>query len=66
MKPIDLTKVLKKYKSGWVALSKKNYKVVAHADSFSKIMGKVKERKDIVLMPASEDYFGIVALIDDV
>ena len=34
MTPIDLTKLLQKYKSGWVALSNDYSHVVAHAEKF--------------------------------
>jgi len=60
MKPIDLIKTLKKYKTGWVAINKKNNTVVAHAQSFEMISKAVKGNKYIYIMPASEDYFGTV------
>lgn len=60
MTAIDLTKKLKGYKEGWVALDKK-YKVVAAAKSFKDISEKVKNKKNgVVLMPASDNYFGFV------
>lgn len=59
MKPIDLTKVLKPYKSGWVAIDK-NYEVIAWAKTFEAITGKVKKSKNIFLMPASKNYFGFI------
>jgi len=60
MKPIDLTKTLKPYKSGWVAISLKEHEVMVHAKNFLRIAEKVKGRKDIVLMPASRNYFGFI------
>ena len=41
MTPIDLTKTLKKYKSGWVAIDETKKTVVAHAKDFSGINKKV-------------------------
>lgn len=57
MTPIDLTKTLLPYKAGWVAINKNNT-VVAHAESFKSISEKIKNRKDILLIPASKNYFG--------
>ena len=59
MKPIDLTKQLSKYKTGWVALDKKK-KVIAHAETFDAIVKKVKKIEDALLVPAAENYFGFV------
>lgn len=66
MKAVDLTQQLKPYKSGWVAIF--NNKVVAHAKSFELIAEKVKAlkkpAKDILLIPASKNYFGFVTIIN--
>ncbi|MBI3379986.1 hypothetical protein HY029_04480 [Candidatus Gottesmanbacteria bacterium] len=60
MTPIDLTKKLKKYKSGWVALDK-NHHIVAHAKTFSDIEKKVQGKKEsVTLLPASDNYFGFI------
>lgn len=60
MTPIDLTKKLNKYKSGWVALDKK-YNVVAHTKTFADIEKIVRSKKlNVTLMAASDDYFGFV------
>ncbi len=66
MTPIDLTKKLKKYKSGWVALDKK-HNVVAHAQTFSDIEKKVEglptqagKNENVTLLPASANYFGFI------
>ncbi|MBI4129804.1 hypothetical protein HY468_00655 [Candidatus Roizmanbacteria bacterium] len=59
MKPIDLTKPLRKYKSGWVALDDKK-RVVAYAKTFADLMKKVKENPGIFAVPASNNYFGFV------
>lgn len=60
MKAIDLTKTLKPYNSGWVAINKKNKKVVAHAKSFKAVLEKAKRGKDVLLIPASDKYFGFI------
>lgn len=59
MRPIDLSKSLKNYTSGWVALDKKR-KVVASGKTFNAVINKVKEEKDVFLVPASKEYFGFV------
>ena len=59
MKSIDLTKTLKPYTSGWVALDAK-LKIVAHEKDFESISERVKDREDVVLMPASKSYFGFI------
>jgi len=60
MKAVDLTKLLKSYKSGWVAINTKNNKVVAHEKTFEKISDEVKDSKNVLLVPASKKYFGFV------
>lgn len=61
--PVNLTKQLAHYKSGWVALDKKN-KVIAHAKDFDSICSKVKDSENVLLIPASKSYFGFVTKID--
>lgn len=60
MKALDLTKTLKKYKSGWVAIDEKKTTVVAHAKSFGAINKKVISKKDVFVMPASDEYYGFI------
>lgn len=66
MKAVDLTKQLKPYKSGWVAIL--NNEVVTHAKSFELVIKKIKTlkkfRKDILLVPASDNYFGFVTIVN--
>jgi len=64
LKPIDLTKSLRLYKSGWVAINAKKCEVVAHAKTFMILADKVQGKKDIFLMPASKNYFGFVTGVD--
>jgi len=60
MTVLDLTKNLRGYRSGWVALDK-NHKVVFHGKTFGELSEKIKNKKEkLVLLPASENYFGIV------
>lgn len=60
MKAIDLRKSLKPYTSGWVAVNKKTNEVVTHAKDFKSIAQKVGKGKDILLIPASDNYFGFI------
>lgn len=61
MSPINLTKILKKYKSGWVAVSSDYTHVVAHAEKFIELQKIVKERKDVVVIQAFDNYFNYVS-----
>ena len=62
MKAIDIKNELKKYKKGWVALNSEN-KVVEHAINFKSICDKLtkyKNKKDFLIIPASDNYFGFI------
>lgn len=59
MQAVDLREALKNYSEGWVAIDKNN-KVVAHAKTFALISKKIEGLKDILLVPASKNYFGFV------
>ncbi|OGH15247.1 MAG: hypothetical protein A3H50_03580 [Candidatus Levybacteria bacterium RIFCSPLOWO2_02_FULL_37_10] len=61
MKIVNLSKLLKKYKSGWVALNKED-KIVAHGKTFALTCQKIKDMKDVLLVPVSQNYFGFVTL----
>ena len=58
-KAIDLTKPLAKYKSGWVAINSNN-EIIEHAKTLKSIVEKVKGKEKISLLPASQNYFGLV------
>lgn len=60
MNAIDLRKTLQSYSRGWIAIDKKNKKVIAHAKTFKLVSRKVEGIKDIFLIPASKNYFGFV------
>lgn len=60
MNAIDLRKSLSTYSEGWVAIDKKSKKVVAHAKTFTLISKKIKDIKNVFLVPASKKYFGFV------
>lgn len=62
-KAIDLSTSLKNYSSGWVALDR-THKVVAHAKDFDAICKKIKNRKDLFLVPASKNYFGFITIVN--
>lgn len=63
MKAIDLRQALKSHYQGWVAINKKNRKVVAKAKTFSLISEKTKGLKNVLLVPGSKSYFGFVTLV---
>jgi hypothetical protein len=50
MTRINLTKLLQKYKSGWVALTSDYSRVVGHAEKFIDLQKKVKNKKNIVVI----------------
>ena len=62
MKPIDLTKVIKDYTSGWIALSPDYKKVVGHGRTIKSAVDKAQTSgiKDPVLMRAAKSY-GLIA-----
>lgn len=60
MTPINLTKIVSKYKSGWIAINKTNKNIIAHSRDFASLVKKVEKEKDVVLMPAAKDFSGIV------
>ena len=63
MKPINLTKTLKGYYDGWVAMSKDYKRVLYHGKNFIELMGKVEKdskQNEVVLFPTSKDYRGFV------
>lgn len=62
-KPIDLSKILAPYTSGWVALDKNN-KVIARAKDFESICKMAKDIKGAFLIPASKNYFGFITRIN--
>ncbi len=61
MSPINLTNLLKKYKSGWVAVSTDYSRVVAHAEKFIELQKIVKNRKGVVVIQAFDNYFNYVS-----
>lgn len=58
MKAVDLTKVVNKYTSGWIALSKDYKKVVGHGLTIKKASAQAEAKgfKDPVLMRAAKSY----------
>ncbi|KKW10517.1 MAG: hypothetical protein UY49_C0020G0011 [Microgenomates group bacterium GW2011_GWC1_49_7] len=61
MTRINLTKLLQKYKSGWVALSSDYSRVVGHAEKFIDLQKKVKDKKNIVVIQAFDNYYNYVS-----
>ena len=58
MKPIDLTKKIKKYTQGWLALSPDYKKVVGHGKTIQNAVDQAQSVgiKDPVLMRAARSY----------
>ena len=61
MTSINLTKLLQKYKSGWVAVSGDYSRVVAYAEKFIDLQKKVKNKKNIVVIQAFGNYYNYVS-----
>ena len=61
MNRIDLTKLLQNYKSGWVALSSDYSRVVAYAEKFIDLQKKVKNKKNVVVIQAFDNYYNYVS-----
>jgi hypothetical protein len=53
----NLSKILKKYTSGWVVISKDQKKVIAHGGKFSDIANKFN---DGYILKASKDFSNYV------
>ncbi len=64
MKSVNLSKTLKPYTSGWVAVNKNTNKAITHAKNFKTIAEKVKNTKNVLLIPASDKYFGFITKTD--
>lgn len=65
MKNINLTKILKGFSSGWVALSADYKKVVAFGKSLEEVTNKVQKQKinDVVLVSAARNYRGYITAV---
>lgn len=62
MANINLSKLLKKFSSGWVAITSDYKKVVASGKTLKEITQKMEKegRDDVVLISASKNYRGYV------
>lgn len=62
MGAVDLTKLLKPYKSGWVAFSKDYKKVISSASTLGDLDKKLKklDDPDVVIISASDNYQGFI------
>lgn len=58
MRQIDLSKIIKKYASGWIALSPDYKKVVGHGRSINKAANEAKSKgvNKPIMMRASNNY----------
>ncbi len=62
MKTINLSKLLKDFSSGWVALTSDYKKVVASGKTLKEVSNRIEEQKlsDVILISASRNYRGYV------
>lgn len=62
MQTINLSKLLKNFSSGWVAITSDYKKVIAFGKTLKEVTKEVKKqnRDDVVLIPASKNYRGFV------
>ena len=60
-KKIDFVKLLKGYKSGWVAISSDYTKVVLSGNTLKEVMSKAKKiRQKLYFFPAEGNYSGFI------
>lgn len=64
MKAINLAKILKKYNSGWISISKDYKKVIASGRTLKVLLQKLAKmgNPDGYLMKAAKDYSGYVGV----
>jgi hypothetical protein len=62
MQTVNLSKLLKNFSSGWVAITSDYKKVVASGKTLKEVTEEVKKqnRDDVVLIPAAKNYRGFV------
>lgn len=62
MQTVNLSKLLKNFSSGWVAITSDYKKVIASGNTLKEVTEKVKKqnRDDVVLIPAAKNYRGFV------
>lgn len=65
MKSINLTKLLKGFSSGWVAISADYKNIVASGKTLKEVTEKVQRQKtnNVVLISASKNYRGYITLV---
>lgn len=61
MTKLNLTNVLGRYKSGWLALSSDYKRVIAHAEKLIDLQKAVKNKKEIVIIQAASNYYNFVS-----
>lgn len=64
MKTVNLTKLLKKFSSGWVAISSDYKKVITWGRTLESVSKKVEKKGNppVVLVAAAQNYRGYVTL----
>lgn len=61
MKAVNLTKLLRKHTSGWVAVSGDYRRVIASAKNFIDLQKKVKNMQNVVVVQAFGNYYNFVS-----
>lgn len=66
MKAINLSKLLKNFSSGWVAVTTDYKRVIASGKTLKEVTSKVEKqrRDDVILISASKNYRGYVTSSD--
>lgn len=64
MKSTDLSKILKNFTSGWVAITSDYTQVLAYGKTLKEVTKKVEKlnRTDVVLFSASKNYRGYATI----
>lgn len=65
MQTINLSKLLKNFSSGWVAITSDYKKIVASGKTLKEVTNKVTRQKryDVVLISASKNYRDLVTTV---
>lgn len=65
MQTVNLSKLLKNFSSGWVAVTSDYKKVVASGKTLKEVTARATKQKrdDVILVPASKNYRGYVRCV---
>ena len=65
MQTVNLSKLLKNFSSGWVAITADYKKIVASGKTLKEVTKAVEKQKsdDVILIPAAKNYRGFVTTV---